>query len=161
MAQIDLKNATLFIFDGTGTPNELEIKIGEGNFTYSEKRNIEYKKDRGLLDITREGDEEPMEISFDFVWEWVKSSTGYAITPFEALKQVGQASAWATSGAACEPYAVDLVVEVDVSCGTIQDETLTFNEFRWESLDSDLRAGTVSCKGKCNSKVASSVRSTL
>src|SRR4051812_49241365 len=31
-------------------PHELQLKIGEGNLTYSEKRKIKYVTDRGLLD---------------------------------------------------------------------------------------------------------------
>jgi hypothetical protein len=48
-AQIDLKNVTIKIVDGATPANELEIKIGEGNLTYSEKVNRQYIKDRGPL----------------------------------------------------------------------------------------------------------------
>ena len=37
------------------SPNSITIKIGEGNLTYSEKRPVEFKLDRGNLDTVREG----------------------------------------------------------------------------------------------------------
>ena len=147
MPVIDLKETTIKIKDAG--VNEVEIKIGEGNLTYSEKRNIEYFKDRGNLDLVREGDEEPVDLSFDFVWEWLRTNNA-TVTVEEALKQTGAAAAWASTGGTCEPYAVDLELIYNPTCGTTQSEKITFSEFRYEQLDHDLRAGTVSASGKCN-----------
>lgn len=162
MAQIDLKDATIKILDGTTpTPNEITVKIGEGNLTYTEKRNIEYVKDRGELDTTREGDEEPTELSIDAVWEEITASAGLPPSIKDAIKGVGEASTWVSTGGDCEPYAVDVVVEVDVSCGTVEDEQLTFSEFRYEQVDHDLRAGTFAISGMCNETMPTAVRTTL
>ena len=151
-AQIDLKYATVTIVDGTAvTPLELEIKIGEGNLTWTETRNIEYILDRGLLDEVREGDQAPVELSFDFNWSYL-SGTGIIPSPNEALTQTGIASTWVSSDTdLCRPYAVDIVVlYIPTNCAASEQETITFADFRVESLAYDLREATIAASGKCN-----------
>ena len=139
--------------------NWIEVKIGEGTLTYSEKRNMQYTLNRGVLDEVREGDEVPMDVKFDFVWEYIKGpAVAGAPTVGDALKKLGLASTWASSDSdSCRPYAVDLVVLYVPACTGDQEET-TLPDFRYEDLSFDLKAGTVSCSGKCNSKQAVSVR---
>lgn len=149
MAVIDLKNCTIKFKDGGS--NSVEVKVGDGTMTISETRNIEYLRDKGLLDTVRLGDEEPVEVSIDMQWEYVKGVTGTP-TPVDALKQTGGASSWATSSSdACEPYAVDIEITNDNPCsGSNLDEVILLSDFRYESLDYDLKAGTISVRGKCN-----------
>lgn len=149
-APIDLKDCVIKLLDGTGTPNELTVKIGEGNFTWSEMYNREYKKDRGNLDTVRNGDQEPMEVSFEVRYTEIKAASGVSFEDF--LKQINGASAYAsTDSDACAPYAVDIqVIHTPPHCTTQQIETLTFPDFRVEKLDHDIKAGTISCSGKCN-----------
>ena len=151
MAQIDIKDCTITIKDGTTPANSLEVKIGEGNLTYSERVNREYTKDRGLLDIVRDGDEEALELRIDAVWEYIKEDSGETPTIEDALKQRGGASAWVSVDAdTCQPYAVDIELEYAPDCTSDDKETLTFTEFRYEQCDHDLRAGTISISGHCN-----------
>lgn len=165
MPQIDLKKVTVKIMDGTSpTPNEINVKIGEGNLTWSEKRTIEYKKDRGLLDGVRLGDEEPMDLTLDARFDHYFSSTtdGEDVTPTEALKQQGEAATWVTTGLdVCEPYAVDIHLLYEIACGDVLDDKLVFKEFRYESADFDPKAGTISFKGKCNAKEPVATREDL
>jgi len=138
------------VFDFLG--HRLEIKVGEGNLTYDEKRNMEYKKDRGALDTVREGDEEPIDVRLDIQWEWL-SSGGADIfpSPEEALKKEGLASTWESSSVdPCEPYAIDLVIVYDPDCSGVTGEMITLEDYRWESLNHDLKAGTLATSGKCN-----------
>lgn len=149
----------VFSFGG----RSLEIKVGEGNLTYDEKRTMEYKKDRGALDTVREGDEEPIDIRLDIQWEWL-SAGGSDIfpTPEEVLKNEGLASTWTTSAAdPCEPYAVDIVIDYDPNCSGVDGERITLIDYRWESLNHDLRAGTLATSGKCNVTRASKERVTI
>ena len=150
-AQIDLKRATIKLKDGGA--EELTVKIGEGNLTYSEARNIEYTLDRGTLDEVREGDEVPIDVSLDFVWEYLKGSTGSGTPTVEdVLKNTGEASDWVSTDAdTCRPYAVDIEITYQPSPATCGDmEIILLSDFRYESLDHDLRAGTVATTGKCN-----------
>lgn len=152
MPWLDLKNCTFKIKDGASTPNEVTIKIGSGNLNWTEKKTREYAPDRGVLDEVRNADQEPMDLSFDFVWEFLKSTAG-AQTPTveEALKGTGPAASWTSVDAdACAPFAVDIEVTYDPSCAGIQKEIYLFPDFRYETLGHDMRAGTVSCSGRCN-----------
>lgn len=163
-AQIDLKNATIKIKDNGS--NEMTVTVGEGNLTYTERRNVEYTRDRGSLDEVRLGDEEPLEVRLDFVWEYIASgpvatSTG-AQTPTveDALKQQGPAVGWvSTDSDTCRPYAVDIEIHYDPtpsSCG--DEEVILLQDFRYETLEHDLRAGTVALTGRCNVTEASVTR---
>ena len=146
-AQLDLKNMTIKVKDGTGTPLEVEMKVGEGNLTYSEKKTIEYTLDRGVLDEVREGDEVPVEVSFDLTWEIM---LGGEIK--EIIKGDDHTTSYVSTDAdPCRPYACDIEITYTPPC-TGANEVVTLPDFRWESIDSDLRAGTLSVTGKCNVK---------
>jgi hypothetical protein len=132
-------------------PRKLTIKVGEGNMSYNEKRNVEYKKDRGRLDTVRLGDEEPMDVSFEFWWEFIKSTSGENPSIEDVLKQRSEASDWiTTSPDECEPYCVDIEVHYVPPCGDVDTELIELKYFRYEGLNHDLKGGTISCQGKCN-----------
>ncbi len=163
MAQLDIRNCIFKISDGTPTtPLSITLKIGEGNLTYEEKKNREYIKDRGILDGVRNGEEEPLEVDFSLVWVFLRSNGAESVTPEEALKQVGGAVAWVTTDTdTCQPYAVDITVTRDLNCGTTYGEIVTLEDFRYESIQHDFRAGTLSVKGKCNRTDAVVIRSSI
>ena len=157
MAQIDLKNATLKLKDGGS--EELEVKIGEGNLTWTEKVNRIYTKYRGLLNDVRDGDDEPVEVSIDFIWEYLKSDTGNPPSPIDVLKQRGEASAWVSTDAdTCRPFAVDIEILYEPPCGGDFNEKITLGDFRYEQLQYDLRNASVAVSGKCNITEATVVR---
>lgn len=162
---IDIKRSVIRFKDGTSpTPNELLVKVGEGNLTWTENRTIEYILDRGLIDEVREGDEVPVDVSFEFNWEYVTGSatSGALPTPVDALKGTGNASSWLSSDPdQCAPYAVDVEVLYEPQCrksAGIDNERTTLSDFRYESLDFDLRAATISVSGRANIKEATAVR---
>lgn len=129
----------------------LDAKIGGGTFTYDEKRKYDYILDRGHIDTVRQGDDEPVDVRFDFTWEFLSSVSGATIPTFEeALKVKGPAAIWVTSGAdPCEPFSHDIEIIYEPPCGAVNSETILLKEFRWESLNHDLKAGTVAVTGKC------------
>jgi hypothetical protein len=129
---------------------ELEIKIGDGNLKYSENKNYDYLLDRGDLDTVREGDEKPIDVDLQFVYEHVTTGTSESMSPVDALKKIGAADEWVSSSAdLCEPYCVDLEIEQVQPCGTNQDETTLLPDFRYEKLDFSLKDATISVSGKC------------
>ena len=135
----------------TFLPQQINIKIGDGNLTYTENDEYEYELDRGQLDSVRQGDEVPMDVNLDFVYEFVTTGTGEAITPMDALKGRGGASEWVSSSAdPCEPYAVDIEVEHVPPCGGAQLERTLFPDFRPDTKEFDLDEATVSVSGRCN-----------
>lgn len=144
---------------------QLEVNVGEGNAQYTESREIETFRNRGKLDTVREGDEQPVEVSLEFIWDFLRSLPG-ATTPTveEAVKGIGPASEWYSSSQdACEPYAVDIVIEQqpDVNCAsTLGKETITLEDFRFTSLDHNADDGQVSLSGESNRTQATVVRTT-
>lgn len=137
----------------TFLPIELEIKIGEGNFTYDENREVEFIRDRGTLDTYREGDEQPMDVTFDFTWEFIKAISG-ATTPTieDALKQQGPAAVWTSSNTAdpCAAYVVDIEIVNAPDCGGILAEVIRLPLFFYTQLSHDTDAAQVSVTGQCN-----------
>lgn len=131
---------------------KLEIRIGEGNVSFTENTPMEYLKNRGLLDTVRDADEEPMDVVFDFMWEFLSSGSGAIIpTIKETLKQIGAAATWVSASSdLCEPYCVDIEVYYDPECGGANTELIQLGQFRKETLEHNLRDATLSCTGKCN-----------
>jgi len=135
----------------TFLPQRVEVKVGEGNLTWTESKEYEYLVDRGVLDTVKEGDDQPVEMSMEFVYEYIKTQSGQDITPVDALKKSGEADEWVTSASdQCEPYAVDVRVLHCVPCGTDYDEDVVFTDFRYESLDFDMGEATIAVSGRCN-----------
>lgn len=151
MGSFNLKKATLKIKDGDSPQNNLTVVMGEGNFTYTETKNRVYLKDRGVLSDVESGDDEPMEVSFDGRWQFLLSQSGEPLSIEDVLKKRGEAATWISSDAdACNDYAVDLELTFDPSCGATAMEVITFPDFRYETLEHDAQAKTISVKGKCN-----------
>lgn len=159
MAAIDLKKCVLKIKDAGS--NFVTVTFGEGNLNYNERKNIEYVRDRGVLDDVKEGDEEPMEVNFNGLWEYITGSgSGGTPTIEDALKGVGAAAAWvSTDSDACRPYAVDLELTYTPTPSTCGDiEVITFPDFRYEQLQHDLRNNSISVQGRCNATKAVAAR---
>jgi hypothetical protein len=157
--QIDLKQTTFKLKDGTGTPNEISVDIGEGNMVIVERRNMDYTLDRGLLDEVREGDQVPVDVRFEFTFEYITGNS--AATVYDAITQSGQATSWISSDTdTCRPYAVDIEITFAPTPSTCGDkEVVTIADFRWEEIQFDYRAGQISCVGKANITNVSPVRS--
>ncbi|MHC4301978.1 MAG: hypothetical protein ACYS7Y_32345 [Planctomycetota bacterium] len=141
--------------------NEVEVKIGDGNLTYTENKEYEYELDRGVLDTVKEGDEQPMDVSIDFVYEFVTTGTGEAISVVDALKGIGGASEFVSASSdLCEPYCVDIEIDHNPSCGATQKEITTFPDYRYDSLEFDLSEATIATTGRCNATQPTITRAT-
>jgi hypothetical protein len=135
----------------TFLPQRLEIKIGEGDLSWTESRELIYDRDRDRLDTVRLGQEQPVSVDLAFTFEYVKTQSGQPITPVDAIKNIGGAAEWISSSAdACEPYSVDIYVVHDVPCGTDHDQDFLFPDFRYESLDYSMQDATIAVTGQCN-----------
>src|SRR5690606_24672407 len=107
----------------------------------------------------REGQEQPVEVELNFVFEYVTPESGQAITPVDALNQEGEASEWVSSSDdLCEPYAVDIYALHCVPCGTDEDQDFLFSDFRWESLDYSIQDAAIAVSGRCNISRVTSTR---
>jgi len=132
-------------------PQQIEIKVGDGNVTYTENRTYEYMLDRGDLDTVREGDQVPLDVRLECTYEHITTGTSETITPLDALKGIGDADEWVSSSTdPCEPYAIDIEVEHDPPCGTVETEITLFPDFRADSKEANFQDATISLTGKCN-----------
>ena len=130
---------------------QIEIKVGDGNLTYTEAEEFEYELDRGVLDTVRRGDDQPLSVDLEFVYEAITTGTSESIAPMDAIKRQGSASEWVSSASdKCEPYSVDIVVEHVPPCGTKDNERTTFPTFRSESRNPDFSEATIAVSGRCN-----------
>jgi len=135
----------------TFLPQQIEIKVGDGNITYTENKTYEYLLDRGDLDTVREGDQVPLDVNLECTFEHITTGTSEAIAPMDALKQIGGAAEWVSSSSdLCEPYAIDIEVEHTPSCGTAQMETVLFPDFRADTKEVNYQDAAISVSGKCN-----------
>lgn len=133
------------------TSQQIEVELGQGNFSFTESVDREYRLSRGRLNKVRNLDEQPLEVSFEADWEFVRTGTGEAITFPDALKGVGGAAGWFPSSEdPCEPYCCTLVLVYEPDCGGADIEQFTFREFRHDSLDFDMEAASISVTGRCN-----------
>lgn len=145
--------AGTYLDDGVITflNQQIEIKVGDGNITYTKNKEYEYLLDRGDLDAVREGNQVPMDVNVDFVYEFITTGTSEAVTPSDAISGEGGADEWVSSSDDdCEPYCIDIEIEHTPPCGTAEAEITILPEFRADSEECDLGAATVSAQGRCN-----------
>jgi hypothetical protein len=135
----------------TFLPQQLDIKVGDGNITYTEHRTYDYLLDRGDLDTVREGNQVPMDIKLECVYEHITQGTNEVVSPMDALKGAGGAAEWvSTSSDLCEPYAIDVIILHTPPCGTSENERTTFPDFRADTKEIDFQKATIAVTGKCN-----------
>jgi len=139
----------------------IEVKMGDGNLVWTVNREFEYLLDKGNLDTVREGDQQPLDVTLDSVYEFITTGTSEVITPYDALNGTGDASEWVSSSSdPCEPYAVDIEVEHIPPCGGAQKETTLLPDFRYDTFEADLSASTLSMTGRCNAVKPTLTRTT-
>jgi len=145
--------AGTYVDDGVVTflPQQLDIKVGDGNITYTEHKTHEYLLDRGDLDTVREGNQVPMDVKMEAVYEHITQGTSEPVSPMDALKGIGGAAEWVSASTdQCEPYAIDLIVLHTPPCGTSENERTTFPDFRADTKEVNFKEASISVTGKCN-----------
>lgn len=134
----------------TYLPQEVAIKIGDGNLTYTRSKDYEYLLDRGVLDTVKENDEVPMDVTIDGVYEFVTTGTGESITPVDAIYGEGGADEFVSASSdLCEPYCVDIQMTHAPSCGATENEVTVFPDFRADTAEFDISDATISFTGRC------------
>jgi hypothetical protein len=136
-----------------GAAHTLVVDVGTGTLDYTEKRNIEVVKRRGLIQTAREGDEVEMDVSFQFVWELLTAHDDDDPPTIEdVLKHRGQAAFWVSTNPDPDaPFCIDLVIVYKPPCPAQaeQAETIALQRFQYEELAHQIKDGAVDCKGKC------------
>ena len=143
MAQMSLRDATIFIGGAAG----IEVAIGDGNVTWTENRPLKYTTEGVVIDDVVEDIEQPLDVTFAFTW---KRATA---TPIQLIQKIKGTPALTSSDTSdpCRPYAVDIYIKMQITCDATPDyRQITLPDFRYETLEYDLSAGTISATGKCN-----------
>lgn len=137
----------------------LDIKVGDGNISWDETYNYEYEMDRSRIDSVVEGDDEPLSVTLDLVYEFVTAVTGSLVpTPEDVLKKRGEATDWITAGAdPCEVFAVDVEVDHAPPCAA-EHEITTFPEFRWDNISHDLGQASLNVRARCKTIEPTTIR---
>jgi hypothetical protein len=127
----NLRDGELKIKDGGS--EEITVALDEGDLTISETQNLINVLDRGTLDHRRQGDEAPVAVSVTLKFVEYIGGSGQPATPYEALKQIGNASGWVSTSNS-DVYAVDLEFTIDDPDGG-DDEKISLNDFAFESIE--------------------------
>jgi hypothetical protein len=165
MAKIRLKDATIRLIAPNSAANgaqgafsipaalgnftRCDLKIGDGTLSWTENRAVEYVLDRGAIfhatdptglitAYTRFGDETPMEVSFDFIFDSyaVFGDTSSVVAPYGPIELLKGENALA--GAArkpflkpttATPYSVDSVL-TDLGYTTFSDGVVPLEDYQ-------------------------------
>jgi len=126
----NLRDATMFIEDGSPVPNSMEIPLSEGDLKFTEKNNSFIVLNRGKIDSRKQGDESVLDLSFTLKFEQWKYRQGITgLSPIDALKgsSVASAAGWVNSDP-CGPYAVTIRFRIYNPCNRTQYEDMLFTK---------------------------------
>jgi hypothetical protein len=154
--RVQMKDATIVLKTGS---DSITVKIGKGDLTYTEKRNITYETDGGILDDVFEEDEVPIDVRFNFTWDYITGTSG---TPSveDVLKREGAAAAWAsTDSDTCRPPATDIQITINKNCSGADGEVILLSDFRHDEIGHGLSAADINVTGRCNVTRATITRS--
>lgn len=79
----NLRDGTLKIVDGSGTPQELTLTLDSGDLAWVERKNTVEVLDRGELDHTRQGDKMPCLVRFSARWSQLLGKSNDAGDPLQ------------------------------------------------------------------------------
>lgn len=166
MPLIDLKHTRFYIRDRA--TNWIELRVGEGDLTYTAARNIETDKNRGGLSRVREGEKEPVKVNFQFNWTYLRGNSGDPPSIEDVLYHENEAADWVSAATDLvdgltdlnAPFSVHIQIVFTQTC--IASDGTTFNtgeqivlpEFNFQELSHSIKDATVSCSGICNRDVA-------
>lgn len=138
----------------TWYPRRLFFEVETGDLAWTEGANPIARKSRGILSGLRKGEDQEIDVTSAFVFDWMRSQTTDLnpltdITPHEVLHNVGFASDWLPSshGSVCEPPSVDIVVIDRPACGSQQAEIFIFPQFAFTNISPSVQGGIVNFSG--------------
>lgn len=138
--------------------NTVEAVLDNGGLKWTERpRQSKMVFDRGTKDHWRAGAEGVVDVAFEMSFTTLMSDTGASETetPYEALTQSGEASAWATKSGT-DAYAIDLEFEIANPASGGKKETVTFSQFVVDeiSVSEGEDGDTLSVTGRAKSVAA-------
>jgi hypothetical protein len=136
----------------TWLPQRLEADISSGQPEYTVTNAPIFDLSRDILSGVRLGPEQPLAMSAALRFDWLKSSSGQPITPYEAMHRTGNAASWHNAAAdPCEPYAIDILWVDRPPCGSEEAEIIAFRQFYPTSISPKFSSGLIEFSGNCPS----------
>jgi len=136
----NLRHGKVTVKDGSGTPKVLEIAPMKGDLKFDEHSKTQIVMNRGRLDSRIEGDQEPINITFQVQFaQWSYANAGVGVSPRDAIHgpeappATNSAQAWVSVNP-CGPYAVDLFFDIANPCDPGKAEHLVFRNFHADSI---------------------------
>lgn len=122
----NLRDATLELNDGAGSPAELEVILDSGDLSWTETLDTKEVSDRGVLHHTRPGNQQTCQMDFSAMWtqlilHTVSSAEDYTI--YEMINNVG-GGLTSTSGTG-QQFTLKYIFTVDDPAG-VRGEVITF-----------------------------------
>lgn len=112
--------------DGSGSAAEVTVDLEDGDLEYTERRPVNIVLDRGRLDHARKAADETLELSFSFMLQRFQEPGADNPTVYEALKHIGDASAWVSQESDSDTWAVDIEFSIADPAGGAA-EVLSFD----------------------------------
>ena len=146
----------------TWYPRRISAKLGsEGEVSHTKTKDPIIDTDRGVIDGARLGIDQPLTVDLTYVYDWLRASSGNAVTVDEVLEQEGEAADWITSAVdPCEPYQVDIFVIDRPPCGSEEAEITIYRYFIYRTVNASVTAASVTVNGVCVSNKPEVVRLT-
>ena len=132
---------------------QINVKIGEGNLTYTEHRDYQLPaRPRTVGHGARaQGRADGREARRRVRAHHQRHQRGRL--PDGRLEGHNSAVEWVSSSPdQCEPYCIDVLVEYDPPCAPVNRETTVFPMFRAETREMNYNAATIVLSGKCMAK---------
>jgi hypothetical protein len=130
----NLRDGTVVVSDGTGTPKTLTLLLDSGDLSWTESEEAVQVLDRGVLDHTREGDQVPVDISFSVKWVQLLAeslSGGSDRTLYEMVNNTN--STYTTTGGTGQKYSLKYEFTVNDASG-VKNEKITFAKVYKKSM---------------------------
>lgn len=133
----NLRDGSIIIKDGSGSPKTLTIPISEGDFAFTVNKPTFVVMNRGVIDSRKSGDQTPTDISFSSKFEqWSYASgasTGLSVRDVIDGTAAAVAAGWVSTDA-CGPWSVTIEFRIADPCNAGHYEALTFSKFHADSV---------------------------
>lgn len=126
----NLRDGSLKIKDGAGTPAQITCSLEEGDLSWTQRKPANIILDRGVLDHSRLAPDEPVEVSFTLKFQSLSKHA--TTTEYDALTKTGGAAAWVSDESNSDVYAV--ILEFTVADPGGGSEVITFTRFIPEEI---------------------------
>jgi hypothetical protein len=147
----NLRDAEIWVKDGSPTPKTMMLPLTEGDLSFTEKDNSFIVMNRGKIDSRKQGDESVLDLNFTAKfeqWQYAYGATGLSPVDVMCGKAAAIAAGWVNTDT-CGPYAVTIEFRIYDPCNRANYELLAFNKvhFNERAFKEGSEYNTIAFKG--------------